>query len=85
MRTIWKFPLELTAEQAIEIPVTYEVLTVQVQNGEIVAWAIVDTADERVKQRIVIVGTGHPLPDNIDLHIGTVQIGPYVWHVFLGQ
>lgn len=88
--TIWKFPLEIVDEMAIEMPVGARLLTVQVQGGTPTLWALVSPQAPKVQRRIRIIGTGHPLRLADDLsYVGTVQtIGAYggdlVWHVFDG-
>lgn len=60
-----------------------KILSVQIQGDRITLWAVVDTLADEVPREINIRGTGHALrgvkPDSF---IGTVQDGPYVWHVF---
>jgi len=31
---------------------------------------------------LIVLGTEHELPTNTYRYVGTVQIEPYVWHVF---
>lgn len=85
MTTIWKYSLDLTDEQQLKIPKGSQILAVQVQRGDLVLWAIVDTEAPMEERGIVIVGTGHPFPNvGIARHIGTVQMmdGALIWHVF---
>ena len=86
MLTIFKYRLELSSRQYIEVPCDAEFLTVQLQRGEICLWAVVDPGKVNVSQEFVIRGTGHPLPDKsfeILQFLGTVQTqDAYVWHVF---
>lgn len=87
MLTIFKYPLEITDEQIIELPIEAKVLSVGEQNGGLFLWAIIDTEKTQTrKYKFLIVGTGNEMPEAADneLHrfIGTVQIKPYVWHVF---
>lgn len=85
MKTIWKFPLEVRDRQTIAMPAGGRVLSVQVQQDQLCLWALVDPA-ERVENRTVrIVGTGNPFEgteDGLD-YVGTVQVPPFVWHVFV--
>lgn len=58
-------------------------LCAQVQHGMVCVWYETDTDTDRMLTRsIVIVGTGHEVPSNAD-YFGTVQDGPYVWHVYI--
>lgn len=88
MNTIWKFPLVIEDAVVVEMPAGSRILSVQVQRDEPCLWAVVDSTAPRVKHRILIRGTGHPLL--IDMascpFIGTFQIPSLglVFHVFDG-
>lgn len=87
MYTIWKFTLEKITEQKIEIPAQALILTVQMLEGNVCLWAMVNTDMPKTKKSIVLLGTGetvthikHGVPA---LHyLATVQDRVYVWHVF---
>lgn len=90
MMTIWKFPLpDVKDVQELELPATCHILGgMQVQAGIPTFWAIVNTDAPKVKVNIHVRGTGHELnlpPPPLAVHIGTVQLGPLVWHYFLEQ
>ena len=59
-------------------------LTVQMQHGVLVLWALVDPLQPKEQRTINIFGTGGPAPDT-GVYIGTVQDGGMVWHVFQGE
>jgi hypothetical protein len=87
MRTIWKYPLQVTDEQAVHMPEDADILCVQMQGGQLTMWAAVHPGNRLVPRRVVIFGTGHPIPDDaLDGlgYVGTVQMGggSLVWHVF---
>jgi hypothetical protein len=83
---IWKFRLELTDTQQLQLPKGAEILSVQVQASIICMWALCDDNANIVDRRINIYGTGHKLPENshIGEFIATVQLagGDLVFHVF---
>lgn len=86
---IFKFCLEVTHEQEIELPVNVRILTVQVQNKIPCLWAVVDekliNASVMRKHSIRTFGTGQPFDLPIDcFYIGTYQLngGSLVFHVF---
>jgi hypothetical protein len=33
-------------------------------------------------RRVIVVGTGHRIPDTAVEHLGSVLDGPFVWHLF---
>ena len=83
MRTIWKFPLEVTDTQTIEIPRGYRFLHLGLFDGHICLWCEVITESPKVKRTFWIFGTGKVIPDHLHLaYKGTVPTGSFVWHVF---
>lgn len=89
MRAVWKFPLEITDYQTIEMPAGAQILSFDVQgvSPEYMApclWALVAPAMPREKRTFQMVGTGHQLPDEPGKFIGTVVTygGTLVWHLF---
>ena len=87
METIWKFELESTQLQAIEMPLDAEILTVQVQDNIPCIWALVDPTKKTGKRVFDIFGTGCDITSGggIDReYIGTYQVnnGMFVFHVF---
>jgi len=85
MKRIFKFPLEMTDLQKIDMPKDSTLLTVQVQKGIPCLWALVDTDKEAEGRFIGIIGTGNPVPENTLRYIGTFQAlegNWFVGHVF---
>lgn len=81
--SIWKFPLFLRDEQIIRLPKYSVALYVAEQNDTLCLWALVDPAEETADYTVRIYGTGHRIDGDLpQSHIGTVQQGPAVWHVF---
>ena len=88
MKVIYKYPLEVTDDQFINIPKDYQILTVQVQNGRPCLWAEVDPKLPMDCVHIVIVGTGHSIHDDDEMkYIGTFQLesGSFVGHCFISK
>ena len=100
MKRIYKYVLDtaLDVVEAPKFPYTMElpkgtaILSCGLQNKEnICVWAKVDpNQTEMVEVEFYIIGTGWPIPDNIDnglQYIGTVMIsdGLYVYHVFVKE
>lgn len=84
METICKFTLEITDEQTINLPVGFQVLTVQMQNGQLCLWALVDPSQPTITHTAFVVGTGNPC-DHVAgyAYVGTVQERSFVRHVFI--
>lgn len=87
--TIWKFELSIDDEIVVQMPEGARILSVQTQGGPIpMLWAVVDPTAPKVKRRLILRGTGHPmsLEDAILPFIGTFQLqgGALVFHLFDG-
>lgn len=86
--TIYKYTVEPFSDQRLSIPNPCQFLDVQMQRGKICLWYRVPYSPTSVEPvRIVVVGTGHPLPAGTLIHLGTVQQPEYesVWHIFALQ
>lgn len=86
-RTIWKYDLGPTDYQTFEMPRGAEVLSVQMQKGEPVLWALVDPHAEKTTRAIWSCGIGGPAAVAVGKpHLGTYQLvgGSLVIHVFDG-
>lgn len=82
---IWKYELQITDLQPVEIPEGAELLSVANQNGRLCLWAMVDGDRPLETRHIEIIGTGNPVPTDMGVDrrfIGTAVINPSVWHVF---
>ena len=77
----------------VDMPKDAIVLSIQTQSvvpfpgqpGEQVPtiWAQVNTEADIVVRTFVVIGTGHPLPEKQPVvYWGTVQTGPFVWHIY---
>lgn len=86
MRTIYKYNLDLQETQEKSMPAGAIALSVQMQDGDLCLWALVDTSSKSQLRRVWIRGTG---TDCVGMckqeYIGSVQDGPYIWHVFLQE
>jgi len=93
MQSIYKYPLEITEEQTIELPTEVDILSVvsqRILDGEVenlVLYALVNTNRKFEKQLIdiKIIGTGHKIDIN-DLDgytfLNTVQQYKLMWHIY---
>ena len=86
MNKIYKYELSITDFQFINLPRNAVILHVGEQgDAQLYLWALV-VPERHIEKRVIrIVGTGHPLEDDIsdETHLGTVQMSNgLVWHVF---
>lgn len=86
MKTIWKYELEL-GSQTLELPQGAQPLSVAVQQGGVMLWALVTPEAPTCYRRVYVVGTGHELPEDLGSYVGTVLLtgGALVFHVFVEE
>ena len=80
MRTVWKFQTE-TSYIRWSIPVGAKLLSVGSKGNKVTAWFEIDDSAEAQERHFIIVGTGWPITGNAK-HLGTTQIGAFVWHLY---
>ena len=79
---IFKYYLQLTDTQTLQMPEGFEVLNVSNEGGRIVFWAEADEEEELVDIDFYVVGTGNELEHPLRVYMGTVQMNGFVWHVY---
>lgn len=85
-KRIWKFVLDATTYQRLELPKGTKCLSVHTQSGQICMWAEVDVMEkEKQPFDIFIFGTGHDLLPARGDFLGTCLMagGSLVWHVYV--
>ena len=92
---IFKYPIEVTDDQEVILPVGARVLNVQVQQAghgrnrapQLVLYALVDDSALMHKRHVYILGTGHDatvLIERATQFVGTVNLMELLWfHVFV--
>lgn len=84
MQTIYKFRLEITDQQTLLVPGGYKFLSAGMQDLHLCVWVVVDPSVKEEAVEVLIVGTGHPMPNVMCEFVGTVQDHRgLVWHVFV--
>lgn len=85
MNKIFKYPIEATDSQGIEMPAGAKILCVQTQGEQPCIWAQVDPHERMVRRQIWVYGTGHHMLRTQDKYVGTFQLsgGSLVFHVFV--
>lgn len=86
-KQIWKYQLDTSDWNVIEMPIGAEILTVQMQGENVCLWALCYPIEDKEKRVIEIIGTGHPVECDATIerkYIGTYQLlgGQLVFHVF---
>ena len=80
MKQVWKFQVG-TAVTTIDLPRGAKVLHVGIQDGAVCFWASVTPTAIKQSRQFKVIGTGQHYDREWE-YCGTVQDGPYVWHVF---
>lgn len=88
-RVIWKYRIPeydgrgmITSRPVIDMPDGARILTLQLQDDEPTLWAVVDPERVAAPRSFVIVGTGHPVPEDVGDYVGSWQWPGLVWHLF---
>jgi hypothetical protein len=85
MKTIYKYPIQITDEQEIQVHGEADVLHAGLDpQGTPCIWAMVDPSQPTAPLSVLVVGTGNPMPYVPYRHLSSFVQGPFVWHVFLG-
>lgn len=86
MKTIYKYTLNITDEQVIDIPQRGIIRSIQIQGSDIRMWVEVDedclTVD-KIKLKIKCFGTGHQFDSENLVYLATVvDNSGMVWHFY---
>ena len=87
MKTIWEYELKGNTEEVLNIPVSAEILDIQLQKGKPCIWMLVETENIKEDRFFEIFFTGEVIPYNNNItrkYIGTYQTKSedLVFHVF---
>lgn len=98
MKKIYRYELDWTANQTIEIPENAEILSVKVMddNKPSIYATVDDATEETKKQRVIMLGTGSEISEDDYKHmvfLGTIKkkrngmfgklLTKYIFHVFV--
>jgi hypothetical protein len=80
---IFKYNIQVTdGVQTVAIPSRGKILHLGVQNDQICVWVLVNQRAPLEDFKFQVFGTGHTISEEMRTYVGTVHIGPFVWHVF---
>jgi hypothetical protein len=84
MKTIYKYPIEITDEQTVSMPIGAQILSAQMQGTQLCIWALVEVGNVNCNRRVRIFGTGNTVKlDGNWKFVDSVQERIFVWHVFV--
>ena len=86
MNTIWKHTLRVNDSQTVLMPRGAQILCAREQHGDACLWFMCASSAPKVRRRIMMLATGHPVPDQYGVYIDTVHLDECsaVFHVFDG-
>lgn len=84
---IWKYPIKITTQQTLSMPIAAQILTAQMQGDQCCLWALVSVSEHsKCSPRLIeVFGTGHEItPADNRRYIATVQWegGALIFHIF---
>jgi hypothetical protein len=84
MKTIYKYPIEITDEQTVSMPIGAQILSAQMQGTQLCIWVLVEVGNVNCNCRVRIFGTGNTVKlDGNWKFVDSVQERIFVWHVFV--
>lgn len=79
-RVIFKYQVS-AGHNVVEMPYGARIVHFDMQHSSPTIWAeVYPDISTLVRRQIIVVGTGHYFDEEFDLHVGTTQDGPFVWH-----
>ena len=81
MRTIYKYKIEIQDRQIIEMPFHSQILHLEVVDGDVFLWAMVETDNHMVNVEFVTFATGQEIPNYALIKVK--YVGTYVTHAKL--
>lgn len=82
MAEIWKYDFEIIDDvQPKDIPIGARVALVDVQLDHPCVWMVVEPERGSEIRVFRVIGAGHKFSAEKYVHIGSVQIHPFVWHI----
>ena len=82
---VFKYILETADISTVKMPMGAKILSVGAQRQNICVWALVDPSiEEEEVHGFRIFGTGHPMPEDPGLFLGSVHMdnSRFIFHVF---
>jgi hypothetical protein len=84
MQAIYKYPLEITDLQGVQVPLGAKPLSVALVREQLCLYCLVNIYEEELESlSVAIYGTGHKRHNISGTFLGTVVDRPFVWHVFI--
>ena len=72
-KTIWKYIIKPVYDSILQIPKGADILAVQLQDGIVCIWVLVDPQAEKENRKFSLIGTGHIIITDNGTYIATLQ------------
>lgn len=84
MKVIYKYLIAIEDYQQIDMPEEAKIISLQIQNDMPCIWVEVDTSKRQSPRPFFLYGTGQPIGDISQIHIGSFQLlgGKLVYHLY---
>jgi len=83
MKTVYKYHIQITDIQEIDMPFGAELLHAGLDPAGLpCVWAHVDNLNTSESVKIAVTDTGSPMPEGDVEHVGSFVDGSFVWHVW---
>lgn len=83
IRVVYKYALELKrGPQVVMMPKGAFIVHAHAQDGRPVVWTEVDPGAPKADWHFYVIATGEPVAFATLIYVGTVHIGPTVWHIY---
>lgn len=84
MRTIWKYSISPNSTQGLYLPQNAKLIHVGDQHGVLSLWFELDPSNTTELREFIVYGTGWAMIEDgmAYHHVGSVQSGEFVWHVY---
>lgn len=87
MKKVFKYTLNVTAEQVLELPKGAELISAKEQFGNIVLYALVNPEVKIYDgYNILVLGTGYEVSEHIEdytfLNTVKIMMGKFMFHIF---
>ena len=81
MRIVYKYPINL-GHNNITLPLESEIIHVGEQYGQLHLWVEQYFNRPFVQREFNVYATGQHIYNNNEMHVSTVMVGDFVWHVY---
>lgn len=79
---VFKYSVPVAGINSVPMPQGAKILRDGEQGGKMFVWALVDETRAHENRQLFVCGTGWEMPVGPFDYLGTVFVGPFVWHIW---